>query len=44
MLSDFLKILDNNSFNRYMVECECRYIYIPDCISYSFNRYMVECE
>ena len=44
MLSDFLKILDNNSFNRYMVECEC--LPVEELIEYreGFNRYMVECE
>ena len=34
----------DNSFNRYMVECESIYRVCCVGIARSFNRYMVECE
>ena len=36
--------LIKNRFNRYMVECEFKYIINYYNFFYSFNRYMVECE
>ncbi len=32
------------SFNRYMVECEYRWLHIGSDCGECFNRYMVECE
>ena len=36
--------LDEDSFNRYMVECEYKCPAGVWTIGYGFNRYMVECE
>ena len=34
----------DNSFNRYMVECEYAFTIASAASGTSFNRYMVECE
>ncbi len=33
-----------NSFNRYIVECKGRYIFLVMLRLLSFNRYIVECK
>ena len=44
-MSTVIKMLrKNESFNRYMVECECFIADIPFIFLTGFNRYMVECE
>ena len=36
--------LVDTCFNRYMVECESRWVFYKEVRIWGFNRYMVECE
>ena len=44
MCMTMISIMKHFSFNRYMVECECKRLYVATFQCLGFNRYMVECE
>ena len=44
LLKNKLQSVNNQCFNRYMVECELYAFADNPAVLYGFNRYMVECE